>query len=1253
MHMRELAADCVASNRAPAVSSTETEDVLRAVLAALDASAHPYALLQPERPLADMLASDVDIGFGCDPNEAMLPIIDRICGEMDARLVQCLHYEIPFGYYYMIAVGPSPPRFVHLDCLYDPLGINRYRLPTPFLLEGAIEGRYAARACDRRLALYLLMKRAAKGDASAEALCVLRDCFAGSRGEAAADVRTWFGGEAPALVERLLRCEPGDELRALLARLRALAERRFRRRAPARYLLSLGWDALRKARRLVQPSGLFVVLLGPDGAGKSTVAARVTSDLARAFRRTWHFHWRPGLLPKLRRSKTADDETTQSASAPPQRSTYHGVVSLLRFVYYWLDFVAGYWLRIYPRRARTTLVVGERYFPDVLVNPARYGFAVPHALLRLAARFVPSPDLIVLLTGRPDSIHARKRELPVSVVAEQLVAYASEMEHWGEATAVETTGDARAVASRVSDLVLAACVRRTQRRLPMKGWRAFPSAARARLWVADGDTLASAADLHRPYSAFGRMFARAVRLFPSSLFLAWNWTRADTDTADALAGLAAGIRRRLGGQVRVSFAARSRDPRRRLTAQASIGVASFAYVKVARETNDAGALQHEAGMIAWMRDRLAGVAVLPDVLGIETVAQCRLLFVTAPPSRGAQRPVAPDRLDVAFLSRLAESSEERDTAERVLEKMEIERFVARLAAAGDRSTEIVRSAVVSACRAFGARRVRTAPAHGDYAPWNALTLADGALYVFDWEHSREQAPALDDLFHRVAMPARLVLQQSAPKVLERLYSLYDDPLLGAVIARAGVQRGDVDAYALLYLLGLAMRDEAEYGVVSDFVNDAIECTVGTLTRRSGRRNVLVAAYACEPGGGSEPGVGWNVCQAISRDHQAWVITRINNRDAIEAALRRTPNPDLHFHYADLPRWARFWKRGARGIRTYYYLWQFAAALAAWRLMRRVRFDVAHHVTFVNSYVFSFLALLPLPFVWGPLGSNPVLPAALASSRRALLRDRLRYGWQWLLRATDPLFWLCVYRARMVLGINAGIGRHLPFAVLAESKFAVHPAIAVEGDVASGRAQATRHGGIRILCMGQLIPIKGFHLALRAFSELLRTQPDATLEIVGDGPEKRALQRLAAALAITDHVRFTGWLPREDALSRFADGDIFLFPSSEGGGMVVLEAMAHGLPIACLDYGGPGEMVTPECGIAVRIGNLGATVSLLASALATLAADPSLRERMGQAARRRVAERYSWELRREFIGQWYETALSRSLRSQHAGDAQRR
>ena len=80
--------------------------------------------------------------------------------------------------------------------------------------------------------------------------------------------------------------------------------------------------------------------------------------------------------------------------------------------------------------------------------------------------------------------------------------------------------------------------------------------------------------------------------------------------------------------------------------------------------------------------------------------------------------------------------------------------------------------------------------------------------------------------------------------------------------------------------------------------------------------VLLSAYSCQPGKGSEPGIGWNWAMQIARFHEVWVLTRAANRQAVEAALRANGPANLRFAYYDLPRWARFWKRGPRAVLPY-------------------------------------------------------------------------------------------------------------------------------------------------------------------------------------------------------------------------------------------------------------------------------------------------------------------------------------------------
>ena len=90
----------------------------------------------------------------------------------------------------------------------------------------------------------------------------------------------------------------------------------------------------------------------------------------------------------------------------------------------------------------------------------------------------------------------------------------------------------------------------------------------------------------------------------------------------------------------------------------------------------------------------------------------------------------------------------------------------------------------------------------------------------------------------------------------------------------------------------------------------------------------MAAYACRPGAGSEPGAGWAFAAAASRRHHVWLLTRHDNGPALEAELRVRPDLDLTPVYVDLP--PRLRTRSTKGARIYAYypFWQGAAARAA-------------------------------------------------------------------------------------------------------------------------------------------------------------------------------------------------------------------------------------------------------------------------------------------------------------------------------------
>jgi glycosyltransferase involved in cell wall biosynthesis len=332
--------------------------------------------------------------------------------------------------------------------------------------------------------------------------------------------------------------------------------------------------------------------------------------------------------------------------------------------------------------------------------------------------------------------------------------------------------------------------------------------------------------------------------------------------------------------------------------------------------------------------------------------------------------------------------------------------------------------------------------------------------------------------------------------------------------------------------------------------------------------ILAFAYACEPGKGSEPGAGWGLARMIAREiGECWVITRANNRKAIEEALLHIPEADrLRFVYVDLPPWARWWKRGQRRVRLYYLLWQVAAVRRARRLVREERFDIVWHLTLANAWLGSLAPLVGGRFVYGPVGGGVGVPWRLARylGVRGVLYELAREVARLTGRYLNPLARLAWERAEVILAQNPETVRWLPRRH--RSKARVFPNALVAADGLPGAPARRQPGGRKALFVGRLIPWKGGAIAI----EVIARAPDWHLVVLGDGPDRRRLERLARRRGVAERVEFRGWQPREEVWRAMREeADVLLFPSlHDESPLTVAEALALGLPVLCLDHGGP-------------------------------------------------------------------------------------
>ena len=413
------------------------------------------------------------------------------------------------------------------------------------------------------------------------------------------------------------------------------------------------------------------------------------------------------------------------------------------------------------------------------------------------------------------------------------------------------------------------------------------------------------------------------------------------------------------------------------------------------------------------------------------------------------------------------------------------------------------------------------------------------------------------------------------------------------------------------------------------------------------RRVLASAFTCCPPGtpgftGGEDTLGWNLVNQIARSNELWVLTQAEDRSSIEQTLTAESKATLHFVYVDLPRWLHPMLRYQGSHQVYYYLWQWKAFFAARRLHKQIGFDLFHHITYANDWMASFIgAFLPIPYVRGPGGGAHSTPASLRQeySLGGRIWERIRSAGQWIFRH-DPMFLKGQGRASSILVCNTEALDAIPKRWSHKAHLFPVNGISSE-DLMPAVSRSDDRDCFRVLSAGTLIKVKGFGLTIKAFREFAGRNANCSLSIVGSGPDESRLMEIVRDAQLESKVHFLGWMPRNELRSEMAACDVFLFPSlRDGGGGVVVEAMAAGKPVICLDLSGPGMHVTSECGVKIEPGRPNQVVRDLAAALERLKNDSELRQRLGSAARERAQAEYHWDNLGERLTQFYPHSIGR-------------
>lgn len=401
--------------------------------------------------------------------------------------------------------------------------------------------------------------------------------------------------------------------------------------------------------------------------------------------------------------------------------------------------------------------------------------------------------------------------------------------------------------------------------------------------------------------------------------------------------------------------------------------------------------------------------------------------------------------------------------------------------------------------------------------------------------------------------------------------------------------------------------------------------------------ILLCAYACDPGKGSEPGLGWSWAVQLARlGHDVHVLTRESNRPAIEAAPP-SMRGEVNFIFFDLHeawRWpmvSRLWpfKPGLQLFwhawhYPYHFFWQKGAIARVAQVHKTQPFDVVHQVTFATLRRSVFFGDLGCTFILGPAGGGERAPRRLrfAFGIKNGLYESVREWSIWLTRLNPLIQRMC--RQATVIYASTEESRAL-VPTSEQSKVRVKLQLGLD-ELPQVREVNRRDSGepFKVLYVGRFLYWKGMGLGLRAFARLVEDAPSATLTMVGSGPEEAHWRAQASELGIADRIEWIPWLDRSQLASYYANHHVLLFPSlHDSGGLVVVEAMAHGLPVVCLNLGGPGVSVTGATGVKVEANrsDQDAIVSGLAEALSAYSGREELRHRHAIGALQRARDFY--------------------------------
>jgi glycosyltransferase involved in cell wall biosynthesis len=402
--------------------------------------------------------------------------------------------------------------------------------------------------------------------------------------------------------------------------------------------------------------------------------------------------------------------------------------------------------------------------------------------------------------------------------------------------------------------------------------------------------------------------------------------------------------------------------------------------------------------------------------------------------------------------------------------------------------------------------------------------------------------------------------------------------------------------------------------------------------------VLLSAYACSPLAGSEPGVGWGWLSELSKYHEVWCLfyEHQGQKEALEEAVEALDQREnIHLVPIGAPTFLQ-----QKFYRVRYEFWNYKALRIARELIPDQDIDVVHHVTIAAWWNTGHLWMLGIPFILGPISGGQSTPTACYGFLR--WQDKLVEVTRSILFWVAWHFWKrprkAISKAKIVVVDNYET-EVMIHKLCPKSTVVVLPNVALRKLPVLKNKDKEETGAIHLLWSGLLIGRKNFGLLLQALSGLPE-DVQWTLRVAGGGKLLEYWKSKVFKLRLEKHIQFLGTVDYNQMSQHYEWAHALVFPSTrEGTGTVIIEALAHGVPVVALNIHGARVVLDASCAYLIPVNERQQILSDFQSAIVDLYRSPERRRQMSEAARQKAEQCHLWDMRATVMNRLYENACS--------------